>query len=207
LVEDNDQQYAIAELMKNFVPDWGSDRHSWKVLIQTCNGASNVLSRPALTATLKEHGTEALGIVVDADDSFRGRWDSIKGFCQAHYQNTPESMPENGLILTSVGMPRFGAWIMPDNKSEGMVETFCRFMVPETAANLWEYAAKTHIEARSYGADWIEAHQEKAHIHTWLAWRDPPGERMGSAIAKKLLNPEADACRPFVQWFRKLYSV
>jgi len=73
LVEDSDQQFAIAELMKNFVPDWGIDRTTWKVTIQVCNGASNVLSRPALNASIKEEGMEALGIIVDANDSFQGR--------------------------------------------------------------------------------------------------------------------------------------
>jgi hypothetical protein len=207
LIEGNDQQFAIAELMKNFVPDWGMDISSWKVLIQTCNGSSNILSRLALAAGFKEQGIEALGLIGDADESFQGRWDSIKGFCEIYFPDTPDRMPESGLILSRKGTPRFGAWIIPGNKSGGMVEIFCRFMVPKEAESLWQYAGKSHAEAREHGADWLGSHKKKAHIHTWPAWRNPPGERMGSAIAKKLLDPDSDACKPFVKWFRELFQV
>jgi len=81
-------------------------------------------------------------------------------------------------------------------------------MVPEASEGLWQYASKSYIEAKEHGADWLEVHKEKAHIHTWLAWRNPPGERMGAAIAKKVLNPDAEACQSsFVNWFRRLFEL
>jgi hypothetical protein len=116
-------------------------------------------------------------------------------------------MPETGLILCDNNGVRFGAWIMPDNKSGGMVETFCRCMVPTAAEPLWQFAETSFRESQNHGASWRDVHMEKVHIHTWLAWQDPPGERMGAAITKRILDHTAAACQPFVQWFRDLYQL
>lgn len=96
---------------------------------------------------------------------------------------------------------------MPDNKSNGMVETFCRTLVPADSADLMAFAQVSALEARKRGANWKEAHSEKAAHHTFLAWRDPPGERFGVAIAKKSLDPAAPIAKLFAEWFIKLFEV
>jgi hypothetical protein len=88
-----------------------------------------------------------------------------------------------------------------------MIETFCKFLIPDEAATIWQYALSVAGTAKQQGAPFREVHTEKANIHTWLAWQDPPGERMGSAITKKILDPNAPYAAPFSAWFKRLYEV
>lgn len=96
---------------------------------------------------------------------------------------------------------------MPDNQSRGMIETFLRFLVPTASADLWSYALEAMLAARSRGATWRDGHADKAAMHTWLAWQDPPGQSFGNALLTKCLDPNSKLAAAFVQWFRRLYNV
>jgi hypothetical protein len=58
---------------------------------------------------------------------------------------------------------------MPDNTSEGTLETFLRFLVPESSAPLWAHATESVATARTLGASCRETHVGKANLYTWLA--------------------------------------
>lgn len=98
---------------------------------------------------------------------------------------------------------------MPNNKDDGMLENFCHAMVPAAQnQTLWDYARNSADFAREdYGAQFIPNHLHKAQLHTWLAWQDPPGERMGSAITKRILRAEMGCGLEFATWFRRLYNI
>ena len=145
--------------------------------------------------------------MLDADDKFASRWGSIKSFCSGHFPNAPKNIPEDGLIVDGPNGMRFGAWIMPNNKSEGMLETFCTTLVPAAAEPLWKHAETSFGQAKTLGAPCHDVHTERAYIHTWLAWQAPPGERIGIAITKKMLDPNAPSAKPFVKWFKSLYRL
>jgi hypothetical protein len=95
---------------------------------------------------------------------------------------------------------------MPNNQDCGMLENFCHDLVP-SADPLWGYAQECCVEAKRRGAPHIDNHGHKAQIHTWLAWQNPPGERMGSAVRKNILKPTQGYAPPFAAWFRNLYKV
>ena len=50
----------------------------------------------------------------------------------------------------------------------------------------------------------IEAHRTKAHIHTWLAWQDPPGQQLGEAIRSSTLLSDTLLAQTFLAWLIKL---
>lgn len=207
VVEDNDIGRAVMGLGKRRVRDW-PDAEPYLVRIRVLRGVKQVLDHDTLAALLKEEGREALGIVVDADDAFDSRWDRIQGFAHKHFHSVPKGMPKEGLILEGSDGKRFGAWIMPDNESEGMVEDFCRTLIPDKLSPLWTFAQQAAREAKAkHGADYKSAHVPKANIRTWLAWRDPPGERVDVAIAKGMLDPGAEAATSFVSWLKGLYRL
>ncbi|WP_420537572.1 DUF3226 domain-containing protein [Ferrovum myxofaciens] len=55
-----------------------------------------------------------------------------------------DSFPINGLIYAINRRKRLGVWIMPDNNSRGMMETFLSTLVKtdEEGRNLLEYSKK-----------------------------------------------------------------
>ena len=50
----------------------------------------------------------------------------------------------------------------------------------------------------------VEIHRAKAVIHTWLAWQSEPGVRMGAAVTRKYLEPQAPTALAFVAWLNQL---
>ena len=116
-------------------------------------------------------------------------------------------MPKKGVIATNPDGLKLGVWIMPDNESCGMMETFLKFLVPKSDDPILSFATKARDEAKSLGAPFKPAHADKAVIHTWLAWQDPPGRQLHDAIVQKILDPKSPHAAPFVAWFRSLYGV
>ena len=120
----------------------------------------------------------------------------------------PRDMPSDGLILNGPADKRLGAWIMPDNKSPGDLETFLRGLVPNTAVELMDHAERCTASAKGeFHAPFRDVHTSKANLHTWLSWQDPPDQNPGKALASRALDPRISAAQPFVAWFRKLYGI
>lgn len=102
---------------------------------------------------------------------------------------------------------RFGAWLMPDNQAVGMMETFLKHLRPGLNGDLHEHTRNAMRTARGLGAPWKELHADKAEIHTWLAWQDPPGQQLHGALMRSMLDATSENARPFIAWFRNLYGL
>lgn len=205
-VEDADTQGVVIGLMRKVLGNWGKNENEWPVNIVAVGNATEVLKDSGLVAGLQGSSVKVLGIVVDADDHPMGRWERIRSFCRSKSVTVDEDCPPDGLIVDGVLGRRFGAWIMPNNQDIGMVENFCRGLVPPSDS-LWPFSQTCAEEAKKRGAPYIDAHRYKAEIHTWLAWQHPPGERMGRATSAGILRHDAEAAQPFIKWFRNLYGV
>jgi hypothetical protein len=96
---------------------------------------------------------------------------------------------------------------MPDNGSEGCLETFLHYLVPPETKPLWDYAVECAGNAKGMGATCKEVHDDKSRLYTFLAWHNPPGQNPGIAITKKVLNPGSPSADMFVKWFKELYSL
>jgi hypothetical protein len=206
LVEDEDTKGAVIGVLRGHLGKWGMTEQEWPINIEAEGSADEVLKESGLVASLQATGVAILGIVVDANGNPIGRWERIRDFCRKNGASVPNVCPPQGLIVDGVRGRRFGAWIMPNNKDAGMVEDFCHGLIP-TDDSLWNFAQNCVIAAINRGAPFIVAHRRKADIHTWLAWQNPPGERMGSAITKKILRHDAASAEPFVKWCRELYNM
>jgi hypothetical protein len=184
----------------------GTTLQEWPINIQTEGSADEVLKESGLVATLQASGVTTLGIIVDANCNPNGRWERIREFCRKNGATIANAPSPQGLIVDGVRGRRFGAWIMPNNTDVGMLENFCHNLMPVTDS-LWTLTQTCVTEVKRIGAPYIDAHLQKARLHTWLAWQNPPGERMGSAITKRILRHDAASAEPFVKWFRELYNV
>ena len=108
--------------------------------IQSFGGIDELLKPGVIGAELQASKLEALGVLVDANGDALRRWNQIKDRICDQFDDLPDEIPESGLdVGHSVG-PRFGIWIMPDNRFSGMLEDFLVRLIPENSRNLYELA-------------------------------------------------------------------
>jgi hypothetical protein len=211
-VEDSDSRSAIIALMRHHNPSaWPQTGEGAAVHIKMETDLHKLFKASTLRTEMQRSGGKALGIVVDAEQKEElPAFDRIREFVThaPSFSNIPSSMPKDGLILVDGEGKRLGLWIMPDNESKGMLEDFLSTIVPYEANELWQECVRHVAAARArYSKLCTEIHLPKAHLHSWLALQDPPGERIGTAIAKKFLDPSSPNAKGFVDWFNRLYKL
>lgn len=206
LVEGEQDKRVIPYLLDAHVV-WGDTKTEWPTNIVSYNGVDDLLEEGEIQTQLKTPELETLGIIVDANDSVLDRWRAIRSRCLTAFPNLSEDIPKEGLIaLNDLGL-RLGVWIMPDNETSGMLETFLSCLVPDDNEEVWALTGK-HVEnAKQLGAPFRDVHRDKARIHSWLAVQDPPGESLHLAVLQRILDPNASECEAFVNWFVNLYTL
>ena len=177
------------------------------VHIEPYSGIEELLKSGVIEAEVRASGLQALGVVVDANGDAAKRWNQIKSRIHDEFPSLPEKMPAGGLEVIHRDGPRFGIWIMPNNRFSGMLEDFLVQLIPAESRNLYELAQKCVATAKGNGAPLKDSHRTKAEIHTWLSWQDQPGKQLHEAVHHRVLDPKKPESRPFVTWFRKLFGV
>jgi hypothetical protein len=149
----------------------------------------------------------SLGIVVDADEDIVVRWQSLRDILlKAGYLTAPASPDLEGTIIYESDQPTIGIWIMPNNELPGMLEHFCRFLVPYDDC-LWDHAESIVQQVMQVDCRFPDPHLMKAQIHSWLAWQNEPGKPLGQAITKKFLDAQAPYARQFILWICRLFEL
>jgi hypothetical protein len=95
---------------------------------------------------------------------------------------------------------------MPDNVRAGMLETLLLALRTGDAV-LHDHARDATHQARVLGAPFRDVHREKAELHAWLAWQDPPGRQLHDAVRARILPPAPPVTDAFISWFRRLFEV
>ncbi len=201
---DADQRVIPYLMEENGVP-WPSS--NFPVFIDARGSVDEILRPGLIEGELVASGLEALGVVVDADGDAVARWDQLRTRCSSEFHNLPDQIPAEGLEVVHADGPRFGVWIMPNNRFKGMLEDLLVQLIPDDSSHLHELARNCVAEARSSDAPFRDVHERKAEICTWLAWQDPPGLRLHEAVKHRVLDPKGPESRPFVNWFRRLFGV
>lgn len=198
LVEGKNDQHVIWALCKlHQVPE------TFDVLVPEDGGLEAVLAD--IPIRLKEAGLQALGVVIDADEDIRIRWQSLRTRLQQAGYSLPSRLSPNGFAASPSNRPRIGVWIMPDNRLPGILENFVTQLIPANDP-LRSVAEDTlqSIEQRGLHRYQIP-HRPKALIHTWLAWQEAPGMPMGQAITARALQYDAATANRFVNWLQTLF--
>lgn len=207
VVEGNEDKFAVIQLMKHHI-DWPAEKEKYPVHIELGFSADEILAVPYLSTKLKSSEVKILGVILDADEEFASRWQRLRNICEPMFPTIPAALPKDGLVVENDEGQRLGIWIMPDNASHGMLETFIKYLVPVDAKPLLKFAETVVKEAKTdYGAPYIQAHVDKALVHTWLAWQDPPGEACGRALTRKVLDAKCPVAQIFSIWFKRLYEL
>ena len=207
VVEGTEDLYAVASLMGKWV-EWDKDKKKAPVYIDAVGGVDKILDRTNIRVRLKSSGLKRLGFIIDADSSCQSRWDSLKGHLTAcGVQDLPDAIPSAGLVKTTSYGLKIGAWIMPDNGSKGMLESLLLQLVPDDRLPLYEYSVECTTKAKTYPHTFLDVHTDKAIVHSWLAWQDPPGLALGNAVLNSMIDGRNPNTKKFVDWFINLYDL
>ena len=159
----------------------------------------------AIRPELLRPGRRALGIVVDANDSWKGRWEAIRGRLDAEGVDVPKQPDENGTIIEATNrLPRVGVWIMPDNRSDGELEDFLLTMLPEDDP-VWP-RSEVYIDGiPAHDRKFKDGKTHRAKLHAWLATRREP-RQSGLAIKTGDLRVDGVLAMKFAEWLRRLFG-
>jgi len=161
----------------------------------------------SIPARLVTSDLECLAVVIDSDDKGpQARWDGIRQrLVNEGYEDLPKHPNPRGTILDLPSRRgrtplRFGVWIMPDNRSKGIIEDFVVQMIPDDddmLPQVDDFLESIPEKQRRFHLK----HRSKARIHSWLAVQDGPGKPMGQAIGtKKYLDTDRAAVDSFLKW-------
>ena len=161
---------------------------------------------PVRLKAANEEG-DVVGVVIDADTALRARWNAIHSrLVNAGYQAVPDDPDANGTILyphLDSLLPRAGVWIMPDNRTPGILEDFLQFLVPQPN-ELLDHATAC-VESIAAPSLFDPKDKPKAIIHTWLAWQEDPGKPYGTAITARFLDPSLPQADVLANWLEMLF--
>ncbi len=162
----------------------------------------------AIPRRLLQSDLERLAVVVDADDRDpQARWEAIRGRLEGRgYKDVPTKLGDDGTVFDLSLRPqtprsvRFGVWIMPDNRSTGMLEDFVAQLIREDDAML-PFVDRFIESIPDDQRRFKQPHLPKARIHSWLAVSETPGRPMGQAIkADRQLDANNPSVQPFLDW-------
>lgn len=195
LVEGNDDQHVIWALCEKLnIPEVFD--------VIDCGGIDNLYESIALR--FKQAGVDTVGIIVDADINLKSRWTQIKNLLLNQGFNMPENLPNVGLVLSN-GNLKVGVWIMPKNDTDGMLEDFVSFLIPQDD-ELLPIVDLTLDEIESKKLNkYSPIHKSKARVNSWLSWQEEPGTPMGLSITKRYLTTDNEICNQFVGWLQALF--
>jgi hypothetical protein len=195
LVEGNDDQHVIWALCERFnIPEVFD--------VIDCGGIDNLYE--SISLRFKQTSVETIGIIIDADINLNNRWAYVRKLLSNQGFKMPEDLPNDGLILLS-GNTKVGVWIMPSNDTNGMLEDFMSFLVPQNDVLLPVVdATLNEIESQKLNR-YSLTHKSKARIHSWLSWQEDPGTPMGLSITKRYLTTDNENCKQLVNWLQKLF--
>ena len=159
-----------------------------------------------LNEELKATDLGNLGVILDADTNLANQWARVTRVLGAHgCQNIPSSPGSNGTIVVTKDGKKIGIWVMPDNQRNGALEDFVGSLIAH-GDDLWVKAQEDVNNIPASKRRFRPTYLSKAQVHTWLAWQEEPGTRMGETFRKNYLDPNNPQAITFVSWVRQLLA-
>ena len=154
--------------------------------------------------------TQRIGLIFDANQSPRDRWQSITSrLRELGYGSMPDVPQAEGTVIppdgTPTGRPALGLWMWPDNIGAGILEDFASEMVRQTDP-LWALAREAVDAIPQDRRKFKPLYLSKAYVHTWLAWQEEPGSRMGQAVTNRYFDADVPIAQSLKQWLNRLLA-
>lgn len=166
---------------------------------------------PIYLAQMNDGQIERLGMVMDADSDATGGL----GYTRTRQQLidrldplgfTLKESPAPGLLFEHAdGLKPVGAWIMPNNTDDGMLEDWVRACIAPNESTLFAHA-QAAIRGIPGGAKFRPIHLSKAEVATWLAWQAKPEHGLYQAAQTEgLLDPHAPWLIGLRRWLERIF--
>ncbi len=202
IFEGPDDKHVVMNLLYNHQHD--GDRLDSVFMAKEKNGVNNLIE------TLKEEigATDVgrLGVILDADLNLASQWARVSRALEDYgCKNVPSRPVADGTIVDTNDGKRVGVWVMPNNRTTGALEDFVGDLIGEEDP-LWPKARQDVDNIPDEDRRFKKTYLAKAQVHTWLAWQEEPGTRMGETFKKKYLDPEHPSARALVSWIKKLLA-
>ena len=175
----------------------------------TKQAAFDVLEKTYLPQ-LADGQIERLSIAVDADQHANGggfartRDQLTQRLTLAGYQLRAESGSGGFLFGHDDGLNDLGAWLMPNNADDGMLEDWILLSLHPQEAALMQHA-KTSIDQIPGGAKFKPLRRSKAEVATWLAWQAEPDHGLWQAAKPDLLDDTAPQLQALKTWLMRVF--
>ncbi|MGE3998998.1 MAG: DUF3226 domain-containing protein [Planctomycetaceae bacterium] len=197
LLEGPDDQHVVNNLLFNHSLDDAFD-------LKAKEGVEKLLD--TFGDELQATDIECIGVIVDADTEMLSRWGRLAhALREAGYSAVPAIPEAQGTVVREEGLVPVGIWLMPDNVAVGAIETFVSSLI-DGSDLLWSKAQTDVTAIPREHRRFKDSFLAKASIHTWLAWQEEPGTRLGQVFRKKYLDPQHPNAAAFVAWLRRLLA-
>ena len=199
VVEGMNDRHVIRHLCERAEPALTFGIHDYQ-------GIDNVINR--IRAYANSPDRPAVGFVLDADDGPNQTWRRVAGQLTSALPAIPLPTGPNpsGVIIpedTSIGNPRIGIWIMPDNSTDGELENFVAQMIPDDDP-VWPLSQKYIDSIPPQHRKFAPGKSLRAQIHAWLATREDP-RQMGLSIRARDLVVNNLLSQTFLSWLTNLF--
>ncbi len=196
LVEGIDDKHVMFALFEKYKVN-----ESFSVI--DCKGVTNLFQQ--IPVRFKQSGIDTIGIILDADTDIGARWQAVKDRVNTQFDNLPNDIPNDGLVIGN-GVQKLGVWIMPNNDTNGMLEDYMKFLIPDEDDLIPEVRRFTEdIESKELNR-YSNIHKSKAEIHMWLALQESPGTPLGLSITKRYLDLDEGKTENLITWVNQLFN-
>lgn len=202
IFEGDDDKHVVMKLLYNH-------QHNGKRLDEffspkVKDGIATLIN--TLNEELKATDLGTLGVILDADTNLANQWASVTRVLGLHgCQNIPPTPDTTGTIMGTQDGKKIGIWVMPNNQQNGALEDFVGSLIVPTD-DLWDKAKADVNNIPTTQRRFRPTYLSKAQVHTWLAWQEEPGTRMGGAFSRRYLDPNCPQAIAFVDWIKRLLA-
>lgn len=199
LVEGEDDKHVVRHLCRRLALDL-------KFGCFVAGGKDALLD--AIRVTVKQHGRQAIGVLLDADDDIAGRWQAVRDRLRDTTITLPSPLRPDGVVVRgdpSIHLkPRFGVWLMPDNQHAGELEDFVIQLLPDDDP-VWPLAERFVDDIPQEQRKFRRQKARRAKLYAWLATRREP-MKMGAAIGAGSLGSARPAAKALADWLTALFG-
>ena len=168
---------------------------------------------PLLISQMSDGTITNIGVIVDADTSASngmGLAKTLELFSEKvgeqGFADRRRVGPDGGYVFKSNdGLGDVGLWIMPDNRSEGMLEDWVYATALASERTAIAHAEQT-IATVPGPIRFKEIHRIKAITSVWMSWQKVPGQGIKQVVSDSLLDTNHELHKRFVAWLRHLFA-
>jgi hypothetical protein len=202
IFEGDDDKHVVLNLLYNH--ESAGEPLCERFADRVKGGVDNLIG--TLGEELKATDFGRLGVILDADTDLARQWARVTYVLDAHgCRDVPPAPDRNRTIVETPDGKKIGIWVMPDNQRSGALEDFVGSLIAEND-DLWPKAQADVSKIPVGDRRFKDAYLSKAQIHTWLAWQEEPGTRLGQTFKKRYLDPNRPQAASFVAWIKRLLA-